>query len=259
MLQNLKAMNDKNIFEQDFSILSYFVDSKSQLASHQLLLMMQEVAWAHVDKHNIGWDYLCRFNQFWAITRLHVKIIRMPKWNETVRLKTWGKLSEGLSHFRDHEMVDQEGNVIVEATSTWVILDFTTGRPQKVENLPSYLYVNEHRNAIVENAPKIKQMAFSEEERIFKPVVFSDLDVNQHVNNSKYLQFAVDAFEIDYIRGHRLKEFFINYVWQAKAGDHYAVQYQEVTPDNFITGIYAREGNRELARIQTIWEKEIAE
>lgn len=247
-------MTDKNIYEQQFAIPSYFVNSKSELTPQQLLLMMQEVAWAHVDRHNIGWDYLYQFNMFWAITRLHVKIYRMPKWNETVRLRTWGKISEHLTHFRDHEMADENGTIIMEATSTWVILDFTTGRPQKIENMPSYLYINEHKNAISENAPKIKAIAFPENERVYKPVVYSDIDVNQHVNNSKYMQFALDAFEMDYIEEHELKEFFINYMWQAKKGDSYAVQFQETEPHRFITSIFSQ-NNRELSRIETRWEK----
>lgn len=246
-------MEDQNIFEREFKIESYLTDSKGFLAPNQLLLLMQEVAWAHVDKHHIGWDYLSQFNQFWALTRMHVKIIRMPKWNETVTVKTWGKLSELVTHYRDHEITDQEGNVIVAATSTWVILDFTTGKPQRVENLPTYLYVNEHRNAIVENAPKIKALNFPAEERIYKPVVFSDIDVNQHVNNSKYLQFTIDSFDFNYVKDHHLSEIFLNFIWQAKQGDFYAVQSVEIESNNFITGIFSKENERELARVQTIW------
>lgn len=247
-------MNNRNIFEEEYTIRSYFIDSKSELAPQELLMMMQEVAWSHVEKHNVGWDYFKQFNFFWAITRIHVRMIRMPKWNERVKLRTWGKASGRITHYRDHEMLDAEGNVIIEATSTWVILDAESGSPQQVDDLPRHLYVNEDKNAIIENAPKIKAISFPEEERIFIPVVYSDLDVNQHVNNSKYLQFALDSFDIDYIERHRLKEFFINFIWQAKKGDFYAVQSREIAQGNFITSIFAKDKNRELARIETIWE-----
>ena len=247
-------MDTNNIFEQEFHIQSYLIDNKSQLSAQDLLRLMQEVAWAHVDKHNIGWDYLYQFNQFWAIARMHVKIIRMPKWHEKVILRTWGKVSEHVTYYRDHEMIDENGNIIVATTSTWAILDYATGRPQKVENFPTHLFVNDQRHAIVENAPKVKAIPFPEEERMYQPVLFSNLDVNQHVNNSKYLQFAIDAFDIEYIQTHRLKEVFINFIRQAKQGDYYAVQYKEIEPNNFITGIYSKEGQCELARVQTIWE-----
>ena len=247
-------MQETNVHEQDFMLTSCFIDCKSQLSPQHLLLLMQEVAWGHVEKHGIGWDYLCQFNQFWALTRLHVKIIRMPQWKETITLKTWGKLSEGLTHFRDHEMVDKDENVIVAATSTWVILDFTTGRPQKALHLPTHLYVNEHKNAIVENAPKIKSISFPEDKHEYKPVLHSDIDVNQHVNNSKYLQFAIDTLPFDYVRKHTLKEFYLNFTRQAKLGDAYSVQYEEVEKDNFITNIYLKAGNVELAKVQTVWE-----
>ena len=247
-------MSEKNIHEQDFTLSSCFIDCKSKLSPQHLLLLMQEVAWGHVEKHRIGWSYLQQFNQFWALIRLHAKIVRMPDWKETVTLKTWGKLSEGLSHFRDHEMTDKDGNIIIAATSTWVILDFTTGRPQKVTHLPSYLYVNEHKNAIVENAPKIKNLSFPEDTREYKSVLYSDIDVNQHVNNSRYLQFAIDALPFDYVQKHTLKEFYLNFTRQAKIGDSYSVQYEEIEKDNFITNIYVKDKGAELAKVQTIWE-----
>lgn len=246
---------DQNVYEQEFIIRSYFTDCKSELAPQELLLLMQEVAWSHVEKHQVGWAYLQQFNFFWAITRIHARIIRMPKWNEKVVLKTWGKLSDRIAHFRDHEMLDADGKVIMESTSTWVILDTATGRPQKVENLPTHLYVNEHKNAIVENAPKIKAIPSGDKVPCYKPVLYSDIDVNQHVNNSKYLQFALDDLDINFIEKHRLTEFMINFLWQAKKGDYYTIQKEEIEKNNFISAIFSKEEKRELARVQTLWEK----
>ena len=246
-------MQETNVHEQDFIITSCFIDCKSQLSSQCMLLLMQEVALGHVDKHDIGWDYLRQFNQSWVLIRMHVKIIRMPQWKETITLKTWGKLSEGLTNFRDYEMIDKNGNVIVAATSTWVILDFTTGRPQKAQHLPTHLYINEYKNAIVENAPKIKHLSFPENEREYKPVLYSDIDVNQHVNNSKYLQFAIDALPFDYVQKHTLKEFYLNFTRQAKLSDAYSVQYEKIEEGNFIANIYLKEEGVELAKVQTVW------
>ncbi|MDR1758099.1 MAG: hypothetical protein LBR51_03965 [Bacteroidales bacterium] len=246
-------MDNHNIFEQEFPVFSYYVDYNRKLAPHYLLLMMQEVAWAHVEYHHIGWEFLAKANRFWALIRLHVQIDRMPRWNEVVRLRTWGKPADLLLHYRDHEMVDEQGNVIIRSTSAWVILDFKTGRPQKAEDLPTHLYVNNTRHAIEKRAPKIKTITLSETNPEYKPVLFSDLDVNQHVNNSKYLQFAIDAFDMNFLKTHELKDFNINFTRQAKAGDMYAVQFQEESPFSFISSIYAKEGG-ELARVQTSWK-----
>ncbi|MDR3047489.1 MAG: hypothetical protein LBU51_07765 [Bacteroidales bacterium] len=246
-------MDNNNVFEQEFTVLSYLSDCNSKLAPHYLLLMMQEVAWGHVEKHHIGWSYLAEKNQFWALIRLHVQIERMPEWNETIKLRTWGKNPEGISHFRDHEMVDKDGNIIMCSTSTWVVLDFTNGRPQRLEDYPTYLYTNNQRDAIEEHVPKIKKITMPENGLLYKPVVFSDIDVNQHVNNSKYLQFALDAFPIDYVKTHRLTEFFINFNHQAKEGDDYSVYSQEIAPNNFTSVICLKERNTEVAIISTKW------
>lgn len=247
-------MNDENIFEQKFTVFSYLTDRKSQLSPKDLLILMQEVAWAHVDSHDIGWSYLKQRGQFWALIRLYIKIDRFPKWNEQITIRTWGKPSDMLMHYRDHEILDEEGNVIIRSTSAWVILDFATAKPQKVDALPTHLYINTIKNAIKELPPKIQKVTFPEE-RAYKPVAYSDIDVNQHVNNSKYLQFAIDELDIEYVTGHDLKEIKINYIHQAKAGDYYAVQHVEVEPGNFITGIFSKEDARELCRLQTAWER----
>jgi acyl-ACP thioesterase len=248
----MKEVN--NLFELELTVPSYLTDNSSHLAPHSLLLLMQEVAWAHVEYHNIGWNYMMRFNLVWALTRLHLKIFRMPEWNEKIKICTWGKLSDQIVHFRDHEITDIHDNLLIAATSTWAILDFTTGRPQKFEQLPRYLYVNEKRHAIAENAPKIQPVDFSQKEKTFKAVLFSDLDMNQHVNNSKYLQFTIDSMNPDYVMNHRLKEIFVNYMRQAKIGDSYCVLSQEIAENNFIHDILNIH-QKELARIETKWEK----
>lgn len=245
-------MNSSKCFEQDYQILSYFLDRKGQLSPYHLLKLMQETAWGHVDANNVGWNYLKQFNQFWALIRVHVIVDRFPKWNEEVVLRTWGKPSDALLHYRDHEMVDREGNVIIRSTSSWVILDFDSGKPQKV-SIPSHLYTNGELNAIAEKPPKIKMFDYGTEHS-FQPVLYSDIDVNQHVNNSNYLQFVINHFDPQYIASHRLKEFYVNYISQLKLGDSYAVKHIETEPNHFISSVIHPQG--EACRIETIWEKE---
>ena len=246
-------MNTDNIYEQKFKILSFLIDNKSQLTPYYLLSYMQEVAWAHVNEYHLGWDYLQQYNMFWAIIRYHIIIERMPKWNEEVSLQTWGKPYSTLVQPRDYEMLDNNGNTIIRATSSWVILEKNTSKVQKMDDFGFKYFENEHKNAIVENVPKIQKFNFSGTP-VYKHVVYSDIDINQHVNNARYFQWAMDEFSSEFHFKNEIKEIFINYLTQAKSNDSYAVQQKETESGNFNTNIISLNDNRELCRIKTIWE-----
>ncbi len=245
-------MNCNNIYEQKFKILSFLIDNKSQLKPYYLLSYLQEVAWAHVNEYNIGWDYLNHCNKFWAIIRYHIIIERMPKWNEEVILQTWGKPYGNLLQPRDFEMIDSNKNIIIRATSSWVILDKTTGKPQKLDDYKFKYFENKEKNAIFECAPKIEKTNFFNSP-VIKQVVYSDLDINQHVNNARYFQWTMDEFSSEFHMKYELKEIFVNYIAQAKSGESYAVNYQEIKPGTFNTLIFSPDDNREFCRIKTIW------
>lgn len=243
----------KDPFVQSFVITSYQVDMNKRLTVSCLLNMMQEVAWQHSTSCGAGWQDLKKENCFWALTKMHICIRRMPEWLEEVKLHTWGKPGPYVVQPRDFEMYDSAGNLLMQATSDWVILDFTTFKPQRLEHFNDKIACVADRHAIGSPAPKIPILKKSEDVQVH-PVLFSDIDVNQHVNNVKYVQWTLDNLPVDYLFGHTLKELMINFVTQAKLGDSYRIVHDETAPGTIETAIRSAADGHDFCRLRTLWE-----
>lgn len=81
-------------------------------------------------------------------------------------------------------------------------------------DLPAF----ETKRAILCKLGKIKPSGTPEP--VYKRVIgISDIDVNGHLNNSKYVDFIVDCFSIEQYRSCRVKSIQVNYVQEALPGD----------------------------------------
>ena len=241
------------IWEQPIKIRSYQVDNESYLTIPALFSLMQEAAWEHVNLYDAGRSYLEPLNLFWALSKVYVKIYRLPKWNEKITLKTWGKSVQFLTHLRDFEFIDENGKLLIAATSNWIILDTTNFRPQKIAFQHAPHFTCENRNAIEEKVPKLKKIEWNSEKLHFHPVLYSDLDMNQHVNNAKYLQWLLDSPFYQFSSISKIKEIIINYISQAKLDDQYTVQTLSLNPTYHLSSLFGKKEGEEYCRVAIQW------
>jgi len=248
-------MDYPEILEHNLKIYSYLVDDEMNLSMPALFGLIQEISSEHVNKCNIGWQNLRKSNLFWVLSKIHIKIARLPRWSEDIIIRTWGKCHDLLVNPRDYEMEDNEGNLMMKATSSWVILDAENGKIKKLDEFDDRLvYPKEKEDAITTRAPKVPKIDIQEECN-FNIVLNSDIDMNKHVNNAHYVQWALDSVNQIFRQTHRLVEVVINYLSQAKLGDYYGIISKHVAENEYITSIFSKEGNMEFCRIQSIWVK----
>ncbi len=229
------------------------VDGRLKLTPTLLFNLMQEAAVNHTDAAGNGWEYLHEKQMFWALSRMDVEILRLPQWHEKVKITTWGKKHNFLVQPRDHQIETLDGEVLVRATSNWVILDFE-GKPQMLDQYESILKNNHERHAIESPASRIRQ-AVVEENPTFKPVVYSNIDMNNHANNSAYVTWVIDSFDNDFHQRHELAFLTINYLQQTHADDFYTVAKKEIAPNDFLCSIYTQQNNVEVCRVRTVWKE----
>lgn len=246
-------MSKDNTFVEGFSIQSYMVDGKLLLTPTFLFNLMQEVAVTHVDHEGIGWDYLNQYRQFWALSRIDVEILRRPRWHESILISTWGKKHNFLIQPRDHQVTTLDGDVLVNATSNWIILDFD-GKPQTLDTYEPLLKNNHELHAIERPASRLRQ-SVPAENLIFKPVVYSNIDMNRHANNAAYVTWVMDNFSHDFHQAHELTNLSINYLQQMHANDFYAIARKEIAPNQFLDSIYSQNENIEVCRVLTTWKE----
>ena len=242
----------KGTHTEKHRIASYMVDGKRMLTPTLLFNLLQEVAVNHADELGMGWNYLHQFNQFWALSRMDVEILRMPEWQEEVNIITWPKKNTYLMQPRDYQIKTRNGQVLVRSTSNWVILD-GEGRPQQLSAYENNLGVVEGLHALETPASRLRTGVPCENPE-FKQVVYSNVDMNRHANNSAYVTWVMDSFDNEFHDQHTLAFLSINYLQQTRADDRYTVVKQESAPNDFLCSIYSEKNLVEVCRVRVIWK-----
>lgn len=236
----------KSVWNEEILVKSYEVDYNKKTKLNSLFNYMQEAAFSHASKLGAGYEDLTDQGFIWVLSRVKIKVIRYPKWGEKIALETWPKGTNKLFALRDFIFRDENNEDIVVATTAWLVLDSKSMRPQKVQALLTALPDNDGRYAMNDELVKLENWnTFEFETR--RTAAYSDIDVNQHVNNAKYVEWILDCFSEEFSSNKNLKTLQLNYISQTKLGDKIILKRgncKENSNISYVEGINEASGTR---------------
>lgn len=204
-------------YEKQYIIKSYECDVQLKLRIRSLFNLFQDMADEHADKMGLGYHYCHERGIGWIGGGYHVEIKKLPTWGDEIRVTTWPSGSTAATGIRDFQVRDGVGNILINATSQWVLVDINRMRPIPVmKHIPSYELLDEH--AMVSSFDKIS-IPEGEAEIISFPVHTDDIDLNAHVNNALYPSWILDTVSDSFSAQHSPSEIRIDFKRPAKRGD----------------------------------------
>lgn len=215
---------------QHIVIPCYDTDVAYRLKPASFMDFSQEIAQRHAAVLGFGYDDLQRTRTAWVLSRLHIKFIRHPVWRDEVDFTTWHKGSERLFFLRDFKMTDKNGELAVAATSSWLVLNLDTRRLVRDAEIDGF--GTDCREHAIETPcdkvqlPKGVPAVVAGEHQ----VTYSDVDMNGHTNNARYVVWAMDALGYGFAANHPVKELKINFNHETKPGE--TVVMYKVVQDN---------------------------
>ena len=207
------------VYQKKFNIRLNDVDFTEGLKLSSLFLYFQDIASDHADIIGNGFRELEQhYGLTWVLMRIKVEIIRNPKWDEIIEIETWPQAPKKLEFQRDFLVRDQEGNEIIKAISTWALLDIKTRELRKSETVKIDLPLFRTERVMDFKLGRIK--AFGQQEFSYqKAIGYSDVDLNGHLNNTKYIDYIMDCFPLESFRQYNIKGIEINYLKEALPGE----------------------------------------
>ena len=201
-----------------FPIRATHTDFHARLRPGALLEMMQEMAGAHAEKLGIGRQMLLDMNLVWVLTRLEVRMSRWPSFGETLTVETFPMPNRRWFFPRYFIFRDGEGNQIGCAGSLWVLLDINERRMVRPDPVIALIPDNSDLTAPLGLPATVEECA-SEAVVAQHTPVYTDLDMNGHVNNTRYLDWCCNALGIDTLRALELAEFSVNFNQEVLPGN----------------------------------------
>jgi acyl-ACP thioesterase len=181
---------NENIFSIDFRSASYDVGANAQISLTSILRYFQEAAFEHANNLDVGYYRLQKENIFWVLSAMWVETGILPGFDEQITVTTWPRGIYKLYSLRDF-LLYHKGKEIAKATSLWLMADLKSKRIIRPERFMENIIFPKNKVFNNDFSPiePLIQTKLIEERR----VRYSDLDINSHVNNIRYVEWIFDA------------------------------------------------------------------
>jgi len=244
-------------YQRSYRIPVYEMGFNHKLSPHSLFNYLQDIASEHAEILKFGKDDLIKENRFWVLSRIAVKIIEWPLWEETILVKTWPRGTEKLFALRDFEVTGKNGQPVAMASSSWLVVDRTSRRVQRPDSVLSHF--NEEfptKSSLGRNASKVDAPAPGSVKSSPFRVQVSDLDINLHVNNVKYLKWVTDSYDLDFRMKHIPEFIEINYLAESRYNDEISISTSSAENNALQRNhsVVRNVDNTELCRVQINWK-----
>ena len=184
--------------------LNYFdFDKNYKLKPTTLMNFLQDISTLHF---GVRTQHLsdAELPGLWVIVEWQVDLLELPATVMDLTVKTEPNYFRKFIAYRRYEIIDDKGKQLGTAISKWAYIDPTT---RKQINIPKLL------NAVFEveeNCEKPGKVDFEDMEgatlnEMTRMSVYSDIDVNHHVNNVTYIKWAIDALGSEFLDHYQLK------------------------------------------------------
>lgn len=238
------------VLEQKIQILSSHTDMFSRLRSSVLARILQDAAIVHAEELGVGRHVGLEKEALWVITRLSIEIDRLPMWGETITLRTWpGETRHGLFP-RFFEMTTVGGEPLLKASTIWLLMHATERRMLDPKTIGMEVSGQNREGQLPVPARRVPFPAELSGETV-RTVLYSETDVNGHMNNTRYLDWADDLLPTAFHKSHSLKRLWVEYRSEILCGQEAVIRH-DVT-DNALC-LVGTAGDKEAFKVRAEYD-----
>jgi acyl-ACP thioesterase len=217
--------NFSSVFSKEWEINFTQCLPNGYLKYTDLCNILQLTAAAHSDVGGISFSDMQEYDQAWVLSRMRVEVQALPKWRDVITVKTWINTLENSRSVRALEMYINDVK-IVGCETFWAVFNTQKRRPEALALPYDHFELYPELRAPSEGFSKIKFS--SEKEMLFnRKVNLSDLDIVNHVNNVKYLEWCLDLVDTDLLLKQKIKSFEMNFLKELSIQDQVTIHENE--------------------------------
>ena len=213
----------RRLWEKEYYLRASDFDKFNHIKPSAVLDLFQDAAGQHAEEIGVGFDEMIKRSYIWVLTRIKFKIISNPNKYQKVIVKTWPLQPNRLNYRREYCIENENGERLIEGSSEWVVVHSEKRRFLSVPDL--YPFSDGFCEEMMFDAKLGKVSDFNASD-IARTVNagFTELDVNNHVNNTKYANYVLDA--INPSQSNELDVFQIDYRKEVLQGTQLNIYYE---------------------------------
>ena len=217
----------------DFYIYPREADASKRISIQNIGAYILDAAGMAAKLRGFGMNDMHERGLAWVTSRIAIEMKEYPREYETISIETWVEDCGSLFTTRNFLIYNAQKEVIGQASTLWSMIDFNTRKMvdlQKSTDLGNHVVTTQNPLFTIQKPKRVDYKTISEPTHTHR-VVVSDIDMNQHVNSMKYLQWVVDTLSLDEIINCTIKRIDINYLREALYNQNIQI-YSETTEEN---------------------------
>lgn len=224
------------IIEKKYRIDIEHIGKANLLTNHGILSLLESIACYHSDIAGYGINQMEQTHLTWVLLNWKVRVFKRVCYGSIVTVKTWARYASRICTLRDFEIYDEDGNLICIASSKWTLIDLTTKSIIKIPDDILNLYEPEKKSVFEET--DIAKLKAPEIASIFPSYTFKvqrkDIDVNEHMHNIYYLDYAYEALPTNVYELDESNFFEVMYKTACKLGNEVCCYYTKENNENLV-------------------------
>lgn len=216
-------------YRKTYQITTNMLDCHDCLKMSTLLDVAQEVAGDHAEELGCGFETMIKQDLIWVIVRNYVEIIKKPTNFKEIEVVTYPLKPRFVEFNRETEFY-HDGELFAVSRSTWMVInikDFSVKAPDFFKGFDDDLGYFKRR---IRKLPVIEKSQLQKVKEV--DVLYSMLDHNRHMNNTKYVDFYLDIFRPEF----SVKTLQIEYIKQSFLDDKLCLYIKENEGKRYLSG-----------------------
>ena len=213
-----------SVYTKAIHLRSRDVNLYRRLRTSTLFEFLEDVSIRHTEDLGVTREKTLDRGLLWMVTLLRAEIRRMPEYDEHLTLESWPGETMHLLFPRYYRLLDAAGEPLVSASAIWTLVDAKLRRVVFPDRYGIRIDGETTGHEIALPSPPRLAEGGSTAEIV---VPFSYVDLNGHMNNTRYFDLAEDLLP-DAARERALREILVEYAGEARLGERMQIR---VEPD----------------------------
>lgn len=205
-------------YSRNYDIPYFLIDQNRKLRTTALMQFLEDMAIRHSETCGVGLDFYQQNERAWVLKKWDVEIDDYPHFNRQITIKTIPTSFRRFFGYRKFEVLDEYGTLLARAGSLWVFVDTKEKRPVPVtdEVMHAYGLSREQNDPLQIEPPEAPE---SDTFAIPIKIRPGDIDTNHHVNNIRFIEWALDTLPPGFAAGRLVNRVLVDYRMELTYGD----------------------------------------
>ena len=231
-----------NLDQKQYRLRNADTDYYRRLRWDTMFTLFQEASIAHMERLGAGREKTLDRGFLWVITLQQLSLRRLPVYDEEITVESWAGKTMHVFFPRYYRMKDADGELLAEGSALWGLMDQKTRKlifpEEEGIEIPGFVTGDEPPlPRSFKNAPCTETHRFC--------VPYSYLDLNGHMNNTRYFDLAQDLLPKEVLE-QTPKKISVEYSGEAHWGEEMSVGLAETETGFFLLG----ESDRRIFRMR---------